>query len=259
MGRRTSSGRIGAPTFGGLLAADNTTITTDDDADIILDPTGTGRVLINGDLQLVNRSELRLADTDNSHFVALRSPETVASNVRFNLPGQDGTAGQLLQTDGNGNLSFATVAVSVTDETTDSDPNYLLFTSNTSGTITGVNVNTTNDALEYTPSTGTLFVTALSAGSITETSSITLKENLTPIGPVLSLIDRLESYTYDRKDGSSTNEPGLIAEQVADILPELVKNKNGEPHSIAYTKLSVYLLEAIKELNAKVESLQKEK
>ena len=258
MGRRTSSGRIGAPTFGGLLA-DAETITSDENKDIIIDPTGTGRVLIDGDTQLQTRSELRFGDSDTSHFVALRAPETVSSNVRFSLPAADGTSGQLLQTDGNGNLSFETVAVSVTNETADSNTNYLLFSSTTSGTITGVNVNTTNDALEYVPSTGTLLVTALSAGSITETSSLALKENLNPIGSVLSLIDKIDGYTYDRKDGSASNEPGLIAEQVAGVLPTLVQNKNGEPHSIAYTKLSVYLLEAIKELNAKIESLQKEK
>ena len=46
-------------------------------------------------------------DSDNgSNFVALKSPDSVASNVTFTLPGSDGSANQVLGTDGSGTLSF---------------------------------------------------------------------------------------------------------------------------------------------------------
>ncbi len=52
--------------------------------------------------------ELRLADTDSSHYVGFKSPGTVAANKVWVLPAADGTAGQALSTDGSGNLSWAT-------------------------------------------------------------------------------------------------------------------------------------------------------
>ena len=48
-----------------------------------------------------------LEDSDNgSHFVGLKSPNSVASSVTFTLPGADGSANQVLGTDGSGTLSF---------------------------------------------------------------------------------------------------------------------------------------------------------
>ena len=52
--------------------------------------------------------ELRLADTDSTHYVGFKSPGTVTSNKIWVLPATDGTAGQALSTDGSGNLSWAT-------------------------------------------------------------------------------------------------------------------------------------------------------
>ena len=56
-------------------------------------------------------AELRLPeDTDNgSNYIALKAPDTIASNLTLTLPSADGTAGQVLQTNGSGVLSFATV------------------------------------------------------------------------------------------------------------------------------------------------------
>ena len=42
----------------------------------------------------------------NGNKVKLTTPDTLAANRTFKLPGADGTAGQVLQTDGNGNLTF---------------------------------------------------------------------------------------------------------------------------------------------------------
>ena len=52
--------------------------------------------------------ELRLADTDSSHYVGFKAPGTVTSNKVWVLPAADGTANQVLKTDGSGNLSWAT-------------------------------------------------------------------------------------------------------------------------------------------------------
>jgi len=60
-------------------------------------------------------SEIRLPeDTDNgSNYVALKAANSIASNVTFTLPSADGTANQVLQTNGSGVLSFGTISGSV--------------------------------------------------------------------------------------------------------------------------------------------------
>ena len=57
-------------------------------------------------------SEIRLPeDTDNgSNYVALKAPDTLASNLTLTLPSADGTSGQVLQTNGSGVLSFSSVS-----------------------------------------------------------------------------------------------------------------------------------------------------
>ena len=52
-------------------------------------------------------SELNLTHS-NGNKVKLTTPDTLAANKTFKLPGADGTAGQSLVTDGSGALSFAT-------------------------------------------------------------------------------------------------------------------------------------------------------
>ena len=60
-------------------------------------------------------SELNFTHS-NGNKVKLTTPDTLAANRTFKLPGADGTAGQVLQTDGNGNLSFVDLPYSVYDK-----------------------------------------------------------------------------------------------------------------------------------------------
>ena len=56
------------------------------------------------------QGDVRFEDTTGGQYVALQAPSTVASNVTFTLPGTDGSANQLLSTNGSGVLSFTTVS-----------------------------------------------------------------------------------------------------------------------------------------------------
>jgi hypothetical protein len=68
---------------------------------------------------------------------------------------------------------------------------------------------------------------------------------------------QLVGVVYDRKDGSRYNEAGLIAEEVNKVLPNLVsKNADGNPESIYYTKLTAYLIEAVKSLKEEINELK---
>ena len=54
--------------------------------------------------------ELRLADTDSSHYVGFKAPSSVSSNKIWTLPASDGSSGQVLSTNGSGTLSWTTPA-----------------------------------------------------------------------------------------------------------------------------------------------------
>jgi len=98
------------------------------------------------------QGDVRFEDTTGGQYVALQAPSTVSTNVTFTLPGVDGSANQLLATNGSGVLSFATV----------SSPAYA------SGALI---VNTTTVGENYTVPTGS---NAFSVGPITISSSFAI-------------------------------------------------------------------------------------
>ena len=58
-----------------------------------------------------SRSQLQLfCESSNAHYVALQAPahSDFSGNITFTLPATDGTANQVLKTDGNGNLGWVT-------------------------------------------------------------------------------------------------------------------------------------------------------
>ena len=57
-------------------------------------------------ITMKSESEVRFADADSSHYIALQAPATVTANVTYTLPRNDGIAGQVLKTNGSGTLSF---------------------------------------------------------------------------------------------------------------------------------------------------------
>ena len=98
----------------------------------------------------------------------------------------------------------------------------------------------------------------ITAGSIVESSSKVLKKSIKPLNNALDSVLALRGVSYDRKDGSTKNEVGLIAEEVYKITPWLVSlDEKGKPYGVHYTKLSAYLIESIKELKKEIEELKK--
>ena len=65
-----------------------------------------------GDITLNAQSDVRFADADSSNWVAFQAPATVTSNVTWTLPAADGSADQVLKTDGSGALGWVSPSVS---------------------------------------------------------------------------------------------------------------------------------------------------
>ena len=75
-----------------------------------LSTAGTERAIIdNNGVTIQAQGDIRLADSDSTHYVALQAAATVSSNLTFTLPSADGSDGQMLKTNGSGTLSFTTV------------------------------------------------------------------------------------------------------------------------------------------------------
>ena len=288
MPRRLSSGKVGRQILGSIFAEDNSIKSVVTNEDIILTASGTGVSRTTTDLQIDSANSLKLADGTNTYSVAIKSPGTLSANVTYTMPGTV-NANYFLKTDGSGNLSWAEAAVAVGNQTGDAATYYPLMTTDTSGTLTEVIVSKppVGDKLSFQPSTGTLTTVIgrvigttassstttgaltvaggagiagqLTATTIVETSSITYKENINPITDALEKLVKLVGVTYDRKDGSTTNEAGLIAEEVAEVLPNIVSYDNGKPEGISYTKLTAYLIESVKTLSKEIEELKGKK
>ena len=105
-----------------VTITDNNITTNVSNADLILNPSGTGKVKtdsavdLGGALTLLESGvrtgsgEIRFADLDSSHYVGFKSAATVASSIMWTLPSTDGDDGQVLETDGSANLSWATAS-----------------------------------------------------------------------------------------------------------------------------------------------------
>lgn len=101
--------------------------------------------------------------------------------------------------------------------------------------------------------TGTINAT----GSITAFSDARLKDNITKIPDALNKLNQLKGVTYTRKDITSDKKyAGLIAQDVQKVLPEAVAINEGEIISVDYNGVIGLLVEAIKELEAKVMHLE---
>jgi hypothetical protein len=107
----------------------------DTKANLLLVDAGADTVSIDGTQQLANQTPLRFGDSDNSHYVALRSPATVAANVTWDLPATDGTVDQVLKTNGSAVLGWGTALTQGTAITAGTS---VASTSGTSIDFTGI-------------------------------------------------------------------------------------------------------------------------
>ena len=96
----------------------------------------------------------------------------------------------------------------------------------------------------------------LAAGNITALSDKRLKTNITKIDNALNKVQQLNGYTFDRIDIEGSRQTGVLAQEVLKVLPEAVSGSEDSIYSVAYGNMIGLMIEAIKELNAKVEDLQ---
>jgi hypothetical protein len=106
------------------------------------------------------------------------------------------------------------------------------------------------------------FASSISAGGDViafASSDRRLKDNLTRIESSLEKVGKLSGYSFDWNSNQETysgKDYGVVAQEVEAIFPELVKTRDNGYKAVKYEKLIPVLIEAIKELNEKVEKLK---
>ena len=130
-----------------------------------------------------------------------------------------------------------------------------------------IGLGTSNHAQFHCLGIGTAASTV--TGEIRATGDITayyssderLKDNIVQLGGALDKVNQLRGVSFDWKEAPEVhshegNDIGVIAQEVEAVYPELVHERENGYKAVDYVKLSAVLIEAVKELSAKVEALE---
>ena len=91
------------------------------------------------------------------------------------------------------------------------------------------------------------------SGTTTNVSDKRLKSNVHVIENALEKVGKLSGYTFTMNNKQNA---GVIAQEVLEVLPEVVGGSEETTYSVAYGNMASLFIEAIKELERKVETLE---
>jgi hypothetical protein len=156
----------------------------------------------------------------------------------------NGTTGQALLSDGDGTFSWGAAGES--------------YTAGTGMTLTGTEFSIgqavgTADTVQFGEVRSTGDVIAYYS------SDKRLKDNITPIDNALDKVNKLGGYEFDwnnKQDSYQGHDIGVVAQEVEAIFPELVITRDNGFKAVKYEKLVAVLIQATKELSAKVKELE---
>jgi hypothetical protein len=100
------------------------------------------------------------------------------------------------------------------------------------------------------------------------TSDERLKENIKPLDSALDKVLKINGVSFDWKElteeekktihGNEGHDVGVIAQEIEEVLPEVVTTRDSGYKAVKYEKIVPLLIESIKELKSIVEEQQKE-
>lgn len=173
--------------------------------------------------------------------------ETITLDVGSNSIGTDelnvsgfGSNGQVLKSDGDGSMSWDD-AVSINNNTSTNASFYVTLADSTSGSFDTATVSSTK--LYFNPSSGTL-----NATDFNSLSDASLKENVETLENGLDVINQIRPVSFDWKD-SGERSFGVIAQEIEEVLPQIVATNDEGVKSVAYDKIIAFLIDAVKTLD----------
>ena len=113
---------------------------------------------------------------------------------------------------------------------------------------------------------GTTSGTIVASNDITAyySSDKNLKENIETISNAMSIVVSMSGVRFDWNEIAREMYPerterdiGVIAQEVENVLPEIVTNRENGYKAVKYEKIIPVLIQAIKELKAEIDELKK--
>ena len=126
----------------------------------------------------------------------------------------------------------------------------------------------TADNFKFKDTAGHTNLTMDNAGNLSATADVIayassdkrLKDNLKPIENSLDKVSKLSGYEFDWNDKQEIyqgHDVGVIAQEVEEVLPEVVNTRDSGYKAVKYEKIVPLLIESIKELKKEIEELKK--
>ena len=98
----------------------------------------------------------------------------------------------------------------------------------------------------------------LATGDVTAYSDKRVKTDISKIKDPLNKVCSINGYTYKRTDtDDDKTHTGVLAQEVMEVLPEVVHGSEDTTYSVAYGNMVGLLIEAIKELKLEIDELKK--
>ena len=161
-------------------------------------------------------------------------------------------------------------ASGITIHSTNTNQNTTLyFADGDSSTIGGIIYKHSNEQMRFQVDGGlaiqvnsdktVYFQNTIYASGFVTSSDLTHKSNLVPFTNTLDKLKEVKGYTFDMKVGEAKDvtisSAGIIAQDVEKVFPKLVEGEEGGK-TVQYNGLIGVLVEAVKELTTKVETLE---
>lgn len=229
---------------------------TDTNGDIILSPNGSGNVHVKQGTQLKVASA-NVADLTSGRVIYAGASGELQDASTFTFNGTTVTINTV-------NIDGGAIDGTNVGATTPGTGNFT--------TLESDSLSVTNATASTSKGTGAVVITAgglgvegaIHAGGDVEafnTSDSRLKKNITPIVSALDKVDSITGVEFDwnaREAGLNYkhlegHDVGVIAQDLQEILPEAVKTREDGYLAVDYSRVVPLLIQAIKELKAKIE------
>ena len=239
------------------------------------------KVIVSGSDAHLNTLEVTNTTTDDSVLITSTDAGSSAAPVltfkRNSASPDDGDyLGQLKfkgENDADQEVVYAKITSKISDASDTTEDGLLEFALRKAGS-NNIGARLTSDCLKLINGTalevaGDATITGNISGSIIRASGDViafnssdkrLKDNIIQIGSPLDKINKIGGYEFDWNENQQIyygHDVGVIAQEIEEVIPEAVKDRDGGYKGVQYEKIIPLLIEGIKELDKKIKHIEK--